>query len=182
MKRFAFLLILALLSCSGKDKYDPARYVKAKERNELLTSIIAYLYVPPQYVSKQDRFKPEHRNFYSALIPKFPLEKLFVADDGTYYYLVIRPANSQGTNEVRGAGGHFKIKQDNTLTDFREVFVTPLMTKEEAQKKASFLFDEMVKGDVQKYLKMQSYVQWPNAISEYDTVSYEWKLKEESVK
>lgn len=178
MKRFALLLILALFSCSSKDKYDPSRYLKAKERNELLTSIISYLYSPPQYVSKQDRFKQEHRNFYSGLVSKFRLEKLFIADDGTYYYLVIRPSPRQNANEVRGAGGHFRVKDDSTLTEFREVFVTPLMPENDVKEKASFLFDEMVKGGVERYLKMPSYVQWPNEISEYDTVLYEWKLKE----
>jgi hypothetical protein len=45
--------------------------------------------------------------------------------------------------------------------------------------RCSFLFDEMVKGDIEKYLAMESYVQWPNVVSYYDTITYEWKMKPE---
>lgn len=71
------------------------------------------------------------------------------------------------------------MKEDYLLNGFREIFVTPTLLEDEALKKGAFLFDEMVKGEIEKDLKMQSYVQWPNEASYYDTTAYEWKLKAE---
>jgi hypothetical protein len=61
----------------------------------------------------------------------------------------------------------------------REVFVTTAQPEKDIKEKSAFLFDEMVKGDITKYLSMTTYVQWPNEASYYDTLTYEWKLKPE---
>jgi hypothetical protein len=55
------------------------------------------------------------------------------------------------------------------------------MTEEDLKEKAAFLFDEMVKGNLQKYIGMKDYIQWPNEISYYDTVHYEWTIKPDSI-
>ena len=61
------------------------------------------------------------------------------------------------------------------LTDFREVFVTPLLTDDEVKKRGGFLFDEMVKTrNIDQYVSMKTYIQWPNELSTYDTAKYEW--------
>ncbi len=152
-----------------------ARYYDAKEQDQLLTSIITYIFDAPPLTMMKDRFKPEHHNYYSFLTSRFSIEKYFVADDGTHYFYVVRPAPSP--KEKRGVGGHFKMKDDFQLTDFREVFVTPILTEEDVKGRCAFLFDEMVKGNVGKFLSMESYVQWPNPVSYYDSITYEWKLK-----
>lgn len=170
----SFLVFLA--SCSSKDKYDVARYYNVKEQDELLTSIVTYIYTAPTYVTMKDRFLPKHRNYYSFLASKFSIEKYFIADDGTHYFYLIRPAPQ---NEKRGVGGHFKMGKEFQLIEFREVFVTPALPETEVKDRCSFLFDEMVKNSIDKYLVMESYVQWPNPVSYYDTTTYEWKLKPE---
>ena len=67
------------------------------------------------------------------------------------------------------------------LTDFREEFVTTVMSEQDLKTKTNFLFDEMVKGNINKYIGMKDYVQWPGGIYLYDTAIYEWKLKSEAV-
>src|SRR5207245_2883580 len=112
--------------------------------------------------------------FYNFSSAKFSIDKYYVAPDGTHYFYVIRPAPR--TTEKRGVGGYFKLNDNYQLTGFREVFVTQIMTEDDIKTKCAFLFDEMVKGNINKYLDMGSYIQWPNKISQYDTVAYEWKM------
>ena len=66
---------------------------------------------------------------------------------------------------------------DFQLTGFCEVFVTPILPEADVKGRCAFLFDEMVKGNIDQFLTMESYVQWPNPVSYYDTITYEWKLK-----
>ena len=176
---FTLIPILLILGCSTKDKYDVTRYHGVIEQDSVLASIITYIYTAPVYTSMKDRLKPEHRNFYSSLTPKFSILKYFVAEDGTHYFYVIRPAAKIG--DKRGVGGHFKMNHQFQLSGFREIFVTPILPEEELKTRCAFLFDEMVKGNISNYLKMPTYVQWPNEISIYDTSAYEWKLKAETV-
>ena len=75
------MLILLIASCSVKDRYDVARYHRVMEQDSVLTGIITYIYSAPVYTSMQDRFKPEYRNFYSSLTPKFSISQYFVADE-----------------------------------------------------------------------------------------------------
>ena len=176
MKVTYFVLpVLFLLGCSVKDTYDVSRYLKPGEQDSVLTSIIAHVSTAPVYTSMQDRFKPEHRTYYAALLPKFMIDRYFVAGDGTHFFYVIRPGSKIG--DQRGVGGYFKLSKGFELSGFREVYVTPILPEEELKTRCVFLFDEMVKGTVAPYLRMPSYVQWPNDISVYDTVTYEWKLK-----
>jgi hypothetical protein len=180
MKSILFVLLSVFaLGCSTKSKYDVARYHDLAEQASVLTSIITFIFTAPPYTSMEDRFKAEHRKFYTALTPKFSIQQYFVADDGRHFFYVIRP--SPKVDEKRGVGGYFKMDDHFRLTGFREVFVTPIMPEDKVKTQCAFLFDEMVKGDVEKYLTMETYVQWPNSISYYDTTTYEWKMIPEKV-
>ena len=167
-------------SCSTRDKYDVARYHNPAEQDSVLTSIIAYIYAAPPYTLMKDRFEHRHRPYYSSLTPKFSFHKYFIAEDGTHYFYLIRPASKIG--ELRAVGGHFKMDSQYLLKGFHEVFVTPILPEEELGNRCAFLFDEMVKGTIDPYLKMKDYVQWPNEVSTYDTVAHEWKFIPEKIK
>jgi hypothetical protein len=178
-KIFLLISILILHSCTTKDKYDINRYHTLADQDEVLTSIIAYLFAPPPYVSKQDRLKSEHRPYYSGLTPKFKMLQYYISPDDTHYFYLIRPSSI--ASEKRGVAGHFKMNKNFSLSEFKEEFVTRVMTEEDLKEKAAFLFDEMVKGNLQKYIGMKDYIQWPNEISYYDTVHYEWTIKPDSI-
>ncbi len=170
-----YISFFLISGCSSKNKYDVARYYDVQEQDRVLTGIITFLFSAPTYISMKDRFKPEHRNYYSSLTGRVSIEKYFIADDGTHYFYILRPASN--TNEKRGVGGRFRMNDDFKLTEFREIYVTPILPEEELKGRCAFLFDEMVKGTIGQYLVMESYVQWPNPVSYYDSVTYEWKLK-----
>ena len=170
----AFVLIIG---CSSRDRYDPLRNLDVAQRDSVLTGIVTYVFVAPPYTSMKDRFQLQHRHFYDSLRTRFSLEKYFVALDGTHFFYLVRPAPK--VTEKRGVGGYFKVSSRH-LTGFREVFVTPILPENEVKGKCAFLFDEMVKGNIEKYLGMEAYVQWPNKISAYDTTAYEWKMTSEN--
>lgn len=176
MGRVMICIFLALVSCTSKDVYDVNNFYDLKEQDEILTGIVTYIFEAPPYTLMPDRFKPEHRNFYSLASAKFKILKFFIGPDGTHYFYVLRPSSS---GNKRGAGGHFRLDKNLKISDFREVFVTPALPESEVTGRCAFLFDEMVKGKLEPYLKMPTYVQWPNEASYYDTVTYEWKLKPE---
>jgi hypothetical protein len=176
MKR-CLLIGLIIASCSAKDKYDVARYYDLPQQDKLLTHILTFMLDAPPSVPMKERFDSKHYNYYSFQTSKFSIVKYFIADDGTHYFYIMRPTSVPG--EKRGVGGHFKMNKDFQLTDFREVFVTTAQPEKDIKEKSAFLFDEMVKGDITKYLSMTTYVQWPNEASYYDTLTYEWKLKPE---
>ena len=77
-------------------------------------------------------------------------------------------------------GGTFAW-EDNEMTDFKEMFVTPSLPDSVLKARSIFLFNEWMKGELEKYIIMQSYVQWPNEGTHYDTTTYEWRLKPEVV-
>lgn len=177
-KNLIYFLVLLLVgsSCQQKQEYDPSNYYDLQKQDMILSRIIAHIFTPPLYVSMEDRLKPEHKNYYLSLTPNFKLLSLRVDKDGTHYFLVERPAPGNGHRVV---GGSFKMDGDE-LISFKEKFVTPSLSDSILSVRSNFLFKEWMKGDIDKYLKMPSYVQWPNEGSYYDTITYEWKLKIET--
>jgi len=177
MKRYRLVLIaFVFVACSSKDKYSPDNYYTKDQQASTLANIVTYIFIAPPYTAMKDRFLPEHRKFYTdpTLLAKFRLDQYYISNDGMNYFLVLRPGPKVG--EIRAVGGRFRRQGNLEVADFREVFVTPILPEKEAQTKGAFLFDRMVKGDVDEYLKMKSYVQWPNAASYYDSTKYEWVL------
>lgn len=172
-KIWIIALCVALVSCQTKDKYDPAVYYDVNEQKEILTSIVTYIFDAPPYTSMKDRFKDEHRTYYKETSARFSLKKYFIRGE-EHYFFVLRPGAKQ--TEMRGVGGHYKMSKDNKISDFREVFVTPIMITNDAITKGSFLFDKMVLGEEKEFLKMKSFAQWPNEASLYDTITYQWVL------
>lgn len=178
MKRFLVVLaVVTLASCHSGNPYDIGYYFTAPDQDKILTGIVTYVFDAPPYTKMSDRFKPEHRGYYSSINNRFHIERYFVAEDGTHYFYLLRPAPKQGEN--RGVGGHFRLDEDFNISEFREEFVTPILPEAEVKGRCAFLFDEMIQGNLEKYLAMESYVQWPNPISYYDTITYEWKMKPE---
>jgi hypothetical protein len=175
MKRISIFIFISisLLSCSG-GKYDVSKYYDRDEQDSVLTSIVNYIFDAPPYTSIKDRFKSEHRKYYASLTSKFSIDQYFIDQQGKNYFLVLRPAPRVG--EVRAVGGYFTMHDNYQLAGFREIFVTPELPTTDAKTKGEFLFDKLVRGEVDEYLKMKSFAQWPNEASVYDTVIYEWKL------
>jgi hypothetical protein len=177
VKKSILILLVLLVSCTPKDKYDPAKFYDANEQAELLAGIVTYIFSAPPYTLMEDRFKAEHRIWYRQTSARlFKLDRLYVDHSGRHYYLVLRPGVT--ADDKRAAGGYFDVANENEMQfrNFHEAFVTPILPDSTVKERGRFLFDQMVKGDIEKYLKMKTYVQWPNAVSYYDSTTYEWKM------
>jgi hypothetical protein len=185
MKRSLLILgycsVLLLFSCSRSNKYDIANYYNAKQQDSVLANIVTYIFIAPPYMSMKDRFKQQHRKFYtsSAVLNKFAIDQFYINKNGVNYFFVVRPGVKP--TDKRGVGGYFKMNSENQIINFREIFITPILPEEEVRSKGKYLFDKMVKGEIDEYLKMKSYVQWPNEVSRYDTTTYEWVIDKEKI-
>ncbi len=176
MKRtilISFPLIL-LLACNKKPKDDPAKYYNLYQLDSLKTSIVTYLFDAPPYTQMIDRFDVKHREYFSNAATRFELMKLFISADGKHFFYMIRPSPYPKKN--RGVGGYFYTDSKFRLTGFRELYVTPILPEEDVKGRCSFLFQEMIDSKLKDYLAMETYIQWPNKISYYDTITYEWKI------
>jgi hypothetical protein len=177
MKTPTLLLIILFISCSSKNKYAPSNYFDLPEQDAILTSIISHVFEAPPHTKMKDRFSSEHRAFYTTKTKFFTLEKLFKTEDGKVYFYITRP--TPDPKNKRGVGGYFKFGKNFIFSEFRELFVTSILPMEDVKGRCGFLFDEMIKGNIKQYEKMTSFIQWPNEVSYYDTITYEWKLKSE---
>ena len=170
------IVTIALLCCNAKKQYDPSMLYEKDKQEWILSRIAAHIYTAPPYVLMADRLKAEHTDFYLGQTYQFNFLELFADNQGVHYFLVERPAAGKSRRVV---GGSFTIGAED-LENFREIFVTPPLPDAQLTERSEFLFRKLVTGEIGQYLTMPSYVEWPNEISYYDTVSFEWKLKSDS--
>lgn len=180
MKNFFSLIYIlwfsfCIFSCG--DKYDVDTYFEKGDKDSLLTDIITYVYVRPQYAEWNTRFDPKFRTYYVTQLGKFRFERYYRDDKGMHYYYLIRPARSAQGN-IRGVGGTFKLNEDGKIIWFREVFNTPVAALPQLQERGQELFIRMVKtGNIDDYIKHPDYIEWPNDMTYYDTLRHEWLIK-----
>jgi len=164
-----------LLAC--KDKYEVQHYHSKAGQDSLLADIITYVYNKPTYATWQNRFEPKYRRYYVSRIKDFQFQHYFIDENNIHYFYLIRPARGPQGN-IRGVGGYFKLKSDGKIYSFREVFNTPIDTKEQLEVKGVELFKWMtVHGNVNDYLKNPDYIEWSDKVTYYDTIQYEWLVK-----
>jgi hypothetical protein len=181
MKISAFLLLIPLFifSCqSNSNKI--SKYFNESERDTLLTNIITYIYIKPTYANNATRFQAQFRKYYVESLPKFSLENYYIAPDSTHYFFLIRPVGNT-LKYRRGVLGKFKLKQATAAagslmpTDFEEVINTPHLEEALVKERGAFLFNELIKtGNLDKYLGMKHYIEWPDSTLVYDKKINEW--------
>jgi hypothetical protein len=181
MKNFLlFILIFPFLfSCASKSNNPESwdYYFSQSQKDTLLTDIVAYLYIPPKKMRrmvKSERFDAQHRSFYVEQINRFELDKLYKANDSTWYFFILRPARS-AVGDQRGVCGKFTLDENKKITRFEEIFNTPVYGKEEIREKGYILFHELVKkGNIDRFHYDRNYMEWPDGRSVYDQERYEW--------
>jgi len=173
------ILLIGLLGCVAfgcERKDDPLSYYAPAERDSLLTDIITYVYIRPPGTTAQSRFEPAFRSYYVNHLQDFQFKKYFVSEEDVHYFYLIRPARGPQGN-IRGVGGSFRL-HEGKIVSFKEVFNTPIANQESLDKKGEELFNWMARhGHVKEYLKNPDYIQWPDKMTYYDTLQYEWLIK-----
>lgn len=152
-----------------------SKYFNENQRDTLLTNIITYIYVKPPYATNSTRFEAQFRKYYVQNLPKFSLENYFIAPDSTHYFFLIRPVGNT-LKYKRGVLGKFKLKHGSLMpTDFEEIVNTPHLEEKIVKERGDFLFKELVKNkNLNKYLAMKHYIEWPDSTLVYDKKRNEW--------
>lgn len=167
-------LAAAIWSCGKSDARSVEYYFANHERDTLLTNVITLMYAKAPGSDSVSKFLPRFRQFYLAQLPNFRFDRYFVTPDSTHYYLIIRPAGKLEKYR-RGIGGKFRLGKDLRPYDFEEMWCTPRLSEAEVQQRGRFLFGEMIKnGNVDKYLSMSHYIEWPDSTLRYDKKRNEW--------
>jgi hypothetical protein len=164
------LLLAFLLAGCSVDQYDPGRYLSNEEQSLLNKQAVRYLYFDER-IPPSSRFDSVHNEKFELVAQAFSIVRYHrIADED--YYLILR---RYGNGKVRAIGGSLRLV-NGTIAEFRETFVTPLLEEKIAEQRGSFLFTQMAVNGVvdKKYLDMKLYVEWPDALTSYDTVSHQW--------
>lgn len=178
--KILLLLISVVMFACQNNTNKVSKYYSDTERDTLLTNIITYIYVKPTYATNATRFQAQFRKYYVQSLPKFSLENYFIAPDSTHYFFLIRPVGNT-LKYRRGVLGKFKLKNATAdtgslmPTDFEEIVNTPHLEEALVKERGAFLFKELVKtGNLDKYLGMKDYIEWPDTRLVYDKNINEW--------
>lgn len=173
-----FLFIVALsaqvLSGCKKDPYQAETYFSKAEQDTVLATIITYTSQYARGATNATRFDPKFRQEYVGRLPQYKLVNYFIAPDSTHYFFITRPVGSGMFR--RGVGGKYKLGPNHQFTQYEELWCTPHF-KDEAivLERGDFLFKAMTKeGNIDKYLTMKMYVEWPDSTLVYDKKIHEW--------
>lgn len=175
--KILLLLISVVMFACQNNTNKVSKYYSDTERDTLLTNIITYIYTKPTYATNATRFQAQFRKYYVQSLPKFSLENYFIGPDSTHYFFLIRPVGNT-LKYRRGVLGKFRLKSaDGSLmpTDFEEIVNTPHLEEALVKERGAFLFKELIKtGNLDKYLGMKDYIEWPDARLGYDKNINEW--------
>lgn len=176
MKYFSFLLgfFILLSACSPTDKYHISHYYNDEVRDTILTNIIVNIYKVPRGVSKADKHKPEFRKLYISQVGNFEFLRYFIDSDGVHYFYLMRPARSAGDLR-RGVAGKYRMDEQYNLLEFEEIYNTPMLEADLVKSRGEELWaDLMYFKNVDRYLRNEEYIEFPNSRVKYDKVLKEW--------
>jgi hypothetical protein len=169
-----FLITISLFSCNQK-KQQASDYFTDSQEDSLLTNIVTYIYTPAPQATKETKFKPQFRSFYTKNLSLFNLQNYYQSEDGWNYFFLIRPVGGSPTFR-RGVLGKFKLKEKSLMPmDFEEVANTPHLAEEVVKERGKYLFQELIKnGNLDKQIPMKQYIEWPDEHLAYDKKQHEW--------
>jgi hypothetical protein len=180
-----FLLLLSVLSIAScnhlsssreKDRkqFDVSNHFEQGDADSLLVDMVTYIGRKPPQATSSTRFDSIFRAYYVNYANEFNHVYHFVNEQGMHYYYITRPARSTEGNR-RGVGGLFTMKE-NKITDFEELFNTPVSDEDHIREIGLILFKELVsKGHVEEYMHNTEYIEWPDARLKYNKEMFEWR-------
>ncbi|MCS6927957.1 MAG: hypothetical protein NZM43_00520 [Saprospiraceae bacterium] len=146
--------------------------------HRLLEKIIRYTGRLPEKATHQTKFDTAYDAFYAEEMRRYRVD-LYYRDEktGDIYLLVSRPAPSLTVKRV--ATGIQMHLEGDSVTYYREVFRTWKMPEPELAKKATMLFEKMVRGeDLSPYYPQNSgeeeYIEFPDPYTQFDVEKRQW--------
>jgi hypothetical protein len=177
MKYLLYLLLIGIgiQACRSTDEFSVDHYYTNTERDTLLTGIVQYVDYVARGATIENRLEPRFRALYATRLPKYAIDRYFIAPDSTHYFFVTRPGG-QNPLYKRGVGGKLRVDAKGRITEFEELYNTPrLKDFDELKKRGRYIFGEMVKrGNVDDLVQMKLYIEWPDSMLVYDRKQHWW--------
>ncbi|MEO5581052.1 MAG: hypothetical protein ABIR66_00055 [Saprospiraceae bacterium] len=174
MKKYFFLLIpfFTLYCTSPRSEFE--RIFSQTQQDSLLTNIITYVYINAPGSTDSTKWLPVYRSFYEKNLNRFSIKNYRVTKDGWQYFFMIRPVGSG--EKQRGVIGKFRLNQGSLFPiDFEEIINTPHLTSDEVKERGQFLFNKLMEqGNLDKYMMMKHYIEWPDSTLVYDKKIHQW--------
>lgn len=170
---FFVLVGVGFWGCQG-NPYQVETYFTDTEKDTLLVNIITYTSQYAKGATNPTRFEPRFRKEYVSRLGQYKFEGYFIAPDSTHYFFINRPVGSGYFR--RGVGGKFRMGKNLMPVQYEELWCTPhFKTDSLVQERGGFLFKTMTKnGNIDKFLSMKLYVEWPDSTLVYDKKIHEW--------
>jgi hypothetical protein len=162
----------------SNNPYPVDKYLDKKRQDSVMVDIITYIYVRPTEATSENRFELSFRPYYIKQLPLFEWIYYTTRDNLTHYFYIKRPARSP-KGYKRGVGGKYKLDKKGKITDFEEIFNTPMLPDDDIYSRGREVFEEILKtGGVGRLENNQAYIDFPNQHSIYDKEKHEWVYKE----
>jgi hypothetical protein len=176
MKKILAPIVISLFIFSACHSNEEAEhYFSDAERDTLLTNVITLVSENAVYANLDTRFQKKFRAEYVSRLPLYHFVKLTKLENGDCFFLLSRPvANLKELR--RGVVGKFTLREGSLMPEnFEEVVNTPHFSEELVKERGSFLFRELMKkGDLNEYLTLRHYVEWPDKYLKYDKEKKTW--------
>jgi len=177
MKNLFYLSIISLLCYSCGPSYEAKKYLTEGLEDTLLYQISVYDAKRFDLATDSTKFDKEFYPYYSAIRDKSSIDYYYIDKDSNHYFLISKPAVSLHKDDRRTVGGRYKVKNNNTIYDYEELFWMPVMNKEEALEKGKELFTATVeKGNITEFLGNKKYIEFPDAHCYFDKKTVSWKV------
>jgi hypothetical protein len=184
-KIIACILLLTMASCASKQnknsqeqkKHSVLSFHSQQEADSLLVDLVTYIGRKPPLATSISRFDATFRPYYIQYAHEFNMLFYHVSSEGVHHYYLTRPARSVLGNR-RGVGGMFRFDKEG-ISQFEELFNTPVSDEETLKQIGEELFAEMVeKGHVDAYAQKKEYIEWPDERLKYNKETNEWRYVE----
>jgi len=170
---FIFLIVI---SCSSKKSIEPRDYLTREQEREILWPVIHYAAKLPPGANRDTRFNQRFDDYYQNVILDYNFLHLSPNDDGSYFFLLERPARSI-TPMFESIGGKFKYEKDS-LVEYEEIFRMWKMPDADLKKRGREMFVRMVKGsDLSIYYSKYAgdkYIEFPDDRFHFDKNKRRW--------
>jgi hypothetical protein len=181
------LLSIALLSaCQQEPKnFEPTEHLSQQNLDSLKRRILPYLAKLPPRATNSSKFNPIFDGYYDGLMEQFQWRALWPNNDGSYFFLIDRPAPSLYQKRIAIAGKLSFLPDGFEISSYEEAFWTFKMTEDELSQKSMLLFDLYVDGKpLDAYLPMNSeeeFIEFPDALNRYDAETRQWRFGSEPI-
>lgn len=179
MKKLVFIVSIfsICIACHSKVQYQPDTCFSKAEQDTLLYHIVRLSDKLPPQSNHETKFDGKFNSYYHQVAADYQFKSCF-KDNDFYFLLITRPARSI-TPMREAIGIKLKIRTDNTINDYEEIFRTWKMPEPALEKKYPILFEKMVAGEsLEEFYPKNAgdqFIEFPDDRFYFDKTSRRWR-------